>query len=110
VEATGIYLVEKEHFDAYKAQKAAKKTAAEEKKWKQKAQDESSSKQACLTGADTSQIMRAVSEDVNIGNNSDSDSDEGEVEALPTPPMATNAPRKPFPLQQTFPWKITRQP
>jgi hypothetical protein len=70
VEATGVYLVEKEHFDAYKAAQAAKKKVAEKKR--RKAQGGPSAKTPRTTGtADASQARQEAEDSDNSGDESD---------------------------------------
>jgi hypothetical protein len=94
----GFTLLKRRTLMSIKCRRQPKKKAAEERKQKQKAQGEFSLKWSRLTGANTSQITQlgVASEDVNIGNNSNSDSDEGKFEEIRH-------------LQQIFPWKIMRQ-
>ena len=87
VEVTGVYLVEKEHFDAYKAAQAAKKKAAEEKK-RRKVLGGPSGKRPRTTGtADASQARQEAEDSDNSGDESDeSPADLIGIPSVPTQP------------------------
>jgi hypothetical protein len=84
IEATGIYLVEREHFDWYKARKEAGQKARAEKRKSQSQSGPSSNLKKQRTGGEVAQVSASTHVE-EPDTDSDNDGEDRDVDSIPVP-------------------------